>query len=124
VTAYPTLVEVLAVHDRMLQDFGGASGVRDPGALESALHRPRTGYYDDDVAEAAALLESLLVNHPFVDGNKRTAYAVTDIFLRLNGRRVVAATEDAYRLIIDVLAAGEGRFDRIESWLRAHVEAT
>jgi death on curing protein len=122
VTTYLTLVEVLAIHDRMLQDFGGASGVRDAGSLESALHRPRTGYYADEIAEAAALLESLLVNLPFVDGNERTAYAVADIFLRLNGWRVVAATDDAHQLVIDALAAAQGRFDVIESWLRAHVE--
>jgi len=121
VTSYLKLVEVLAIHDRMLQDFGGARGVRDAGALESALHRPRTGYYPDVVAEAAALLESLLVNHPFVDGNKRTAYAVADVFLRINGLRLVADTDDAYGLVIGVLELRTERFDRIERWLRDHV---
>jgi death on curing protein len=121
VTAYLTLVEVLAIHDRMLQDFGGASGVRDAGGLESAMHRPRTGYYADVVAEAAALLESLLVNHPFVDGNKRTAYAVADVFLRLNGYRLAADADDAYDLVIGVLERGADRFDRLERWLRDHV---
>lgn len=120
-TSYLKLVEVLAIHDRMLQDFGGARGVRDAGALESALHRPRTGYYPDVVAEAAALLESLLVNHPFVDGNKRTAYAVADVFLRINGLRLVADTDDAYGLVIGVLELRTERFDRIERWLRDHV---
>ena len=120
-TSYLKLVEVLAIHDRMLQDFGGARGVRDAGALESALHRPRTGYYPDVVAEAAALLESLLVTYPFVDGNKRTAYAVADVFLRINGLRLVADTDDAYGLVIGVLELRTERFDRIERWLRDHV---
>jgi death on curing protein len=121
VTSYLTLLEVLAIHDRLLADFGGAAGIRDPGGLESALFRPQTGYYDDIVAEAAALLESLLVNHPFVDGNKRTAFAVADIFLRLNGHRIVASTDDVYEAVVGGLEAGEGRFTRLESWLRAPI---
>jgi death-on-curing protein len=122
VRSYLSLLEVLAIHDRMLEEFGGAAGVRDAGALESALHRPRTGYYDDVVTEAAALLESLLVNHPFVDGNKRTAFAITDIFLRLNGHRIVADTDEAYDVIIEVLTSAEGRFDLLDAWLREHLE--
>lgn len=120
-TTYLTLLEVLAIHDRMLAEFGGASGVRDGGALESALHRPATGYYEDVVAEAAALLESLLVSHPFVDGNKRTAFAVADIFLRLNGHRIAAGTDDAYGAVIGALDAGEDRFTYLDTWLRAHL---
>lgn len=121
-TTYLTVLDVLVIHDRMLEDFGGARGVRDPGALEAALFRPATGYYDDVIAEAAALLESLLINHPFVDGNKRVAFAVADIFLRLNGYRIVATTDDAHHAIIDALASNDGRFDRLEGWLRDHVE--
>jgi death on curing protein len=124
VTSYLTLLEVLAIHDRLLADFGGAAGIRDPGGLESALFRPQTGYYDDTVAEAAALLESLLVNQPFVDGNKRTAFAVADIFLRLNGHRIVASSDDAYEAVVDALESSEGRFTRLEVWLRAHVVPT
>jgi death on curing protein len=124
VTSYPTLLEVLAIHDRLLVEFGGASRIRDPGGLESALFRPQTGYYDNVVAEAAALLESLLVNHPFMDGNKRTAFAVADIFLRLNGHRIVASSDDAYEAVVDALESSEGRFTRLEVWLRAHVVPT
>jgi death on curing protein len=124
VTSYLTLLEVLAIHDRLLADFGKAAGIRDPGGLESALFRPQTGYYDDTVAEAAALLESLLVNQPFVDGNKRTAFAVADIFLRLNGHRIVASSDDAYEAVVDALESSEGRFTRLEVWLRAHVVPT
>ena len=83
-----TVADVLAMHTMLIKRYGGASGLRDPGALEAALFRPQTGYYDDIVAEAAALLESLAINHPFIDGNKRIAFAAADVFLRINGRRV------------------------------------
>ena len=80
-TVYLTVVEVLAIHEDQIERYGGSAGVRDPGQLEAALFRPQTGYYEDVIAEAAALWESLSQNHPFVDGNKRTAFAVTYTFL-------------------------------------------
>jgi death on curing protein len=122
VTVHLTLLEVLAIHDRMLADFGGARGVRDAGALESALFRPVTGYYDDVIAQAAALMESLLINHPFVDGNKRTAFAAADIFLRLNGYRVVAPTDVAHEAVVGALAPDVRGCDHLDRWLRQHVE--
>ncbi len=82
---YLTVIDVLGLHAVLMQRYGGAMGVRDAGALEAALFRPQTGYYEDIVAEAAALMESLAINHPFVDGNKRIAFAATDVFLRING---------------------------------------
>ena len=78
---YPSVAEVLVAHSRLIEAFGGAPRVRDRGALESALARPQSGYYADIIQQAAALLESLSQNHPFVDGNKRTAIAVTAAFL-------------------------------------------
>jgi death on curing protein len=72
--AYITLEEALRIHEVLIREFGGAHGVRDLGLLESALLRPQTGYYADLIEEAAALWESLAMNHPFVDGNKRVAY--------------------------------------------------
>ena len=75
-TQYPSLDDVLVAHTRLIKAFGGAPGLRDLGALEAALARPRTGYYQDLIEEAAALLESLSQNHPFIDGNKRTAIAL------------------------------------------------
>ena len=80
---YLTVADVLSMHTVLMQRYGGAPGLRDPGALEAALFRPQTGYYEDIVAEAAALLESLAINYPFVDGNKRIAFAAADVFLRL-----------------------------------------
>lgn len=85
---YLTVADVLGMHTVLMQRYGGAPGVRDPGALEAALFRPQTGYYDDIVAEAAALLESLAINYPFVDGNKRIAFAAANVFLRINGWRL------------------------------------
>lgn len=67
---YPTLHEVLAIHAEAIKVYGGSNGVRDIGAIEAALFRPQSGYYADIIEEAAALMESLLINHPFVDGNK------------------------------------------------------
>ena len=80
-----TVADVLGMHTVLMQRYGGAMGVRDPGALEAALFRPQTGYYKDIVAEAAALLESLAINHPFVDGNKRIAAVLFLWFLDQNG---------------------------------------
>jgi death-on-curing protein len=85
VTSYPTVGEVIAVHARLIARFGGAPGIRDRGALESALARPQSGYYADLIQEAAALWESLSQNHPFVDGNKRVAVTTRAAFLRVNG---------------------------------------
>ena len=75
-----TVVEVLAIHADQIERYGGSQGVRDQGLLEAALFRPQTGYYAHLIEEAAALWESLAQNHPFIDGNKRTAFAVTYTF--------------------------------------------
>ena len=119
-TRYLTLVELLAIHDHLLDEFGGPTGVRDAGALEAALFRPQTGYYRDVVHEAAALFESLALNHPFVDGNKRVAFAATDVFLRLNGRGLAVDDSAAYGFIIEWLTSGSRSLDAVEDWLRTH----
>ncbi len=118
---YLTVVEVLAIHDALIRRYGGKSGVRDPGALESALYRPQTGYYADLVAEAAALLESLAINHPFVDGNKRVAFAVTDVFLRINGHRIRGSSGDIHAQLMGMFEAGTFDLAHLEPWLRARV---
>lgn len=79
------LDEVLRMHEMLLDEFGGTRGVRDPGLIESALLRPQTGYYADLIEEASALWESMAMNHGFIDGNKRTAYAAVETFLQING---------------------------------------
>jgi death on curing protein len=98
-TDYLTLPEVLAMHADQIERYGGSQGVRDHGLLESALYRPQTGYYADLVEEAAALWESLAQNHPFIDGNKRTAFAATYTFLAINGTQLTANAEDAYAFV-------------------------
>ena len=80
---YLEIGEAIAIHDVLIDEFGGSMGIRDEGALASAIMRPQLGYYDGLIEEAAALMESLANNHPFVDGNKRTAFAVTDAFSAL-----------------------------------------
>jgi len=88
---YPTLEEAVHLHGRLLERFGGRPGVRDLGLLESALARPRSGYYRSLSEQAAALLQSLVLNHCFVDGNKRMAFALAMTFLRDRSRpRLVA----------------------------------
>lgn len=115
-----TLVELLVIHDRMLEEFGGSPGIRDAGALESALFRPQTGYYSDVVEEAAALMESLIQNHPFVDGNKRVAFGAADVFLRLNGVVLQVEDAEAHDFIIGSMERGELDRERIDTWLREH----
>ena len=116
---YPSLHEVLAIHDVLIARYGGSAGVRDPGAVEAALFRPQSGYYNDIVEEAAALMESLLINHPFVDGNKRVAFAVCHVFLDINGYELNADAEWLHSRILAWLGQKEKRFANIVEDLRA-----
>lgn len=106
------------MHQRLIDEFGGPSGLRDRGLLDSALHRPRTGYYADVAEMAAAQFESLLINHPFLDGNKRVAFFATDVFLRLNGWRIAVEPEPAHAFLIGLLERRECNFDNLLQWLR------
>ena len=115
---YLTMVDVLGMHTILMQRYGGAGGIRDPGALEAALFRPQTGYYSDIIAEAAALLESLAINHPFVDGNKRIAFAATDVFLRINGWCLKRQPMVIHTEMLEMLEAGTFDIAHLEPWLR------
>ena len=119
-TRYPTVAETVAVHARLIARFGGSDGIRDRGALESALARPRSGYYGDLIQEAAALWESLSQNHPFLDGNKRVAVTVTAAFLRVNGYRLEFDDLDAFSFLTDLYETGRMRFEELDRWLRQH----
>ena len=110
--------EVLAVHERIIERFGGSPGVRDPGLLESALYRPRTGYYTDLAETAGALFESLLMNHPFIDGNKRVAFFATDVFLRLNGWRLDVEADAAHGFLTDLLDRNLCDYAHLLPWIR------
>lgn len=120
---YITIAEVEEIHRRVLLHAGGSPGVRDRGALESAVFRPQSGYYADLVEEAAALMESLTNNHPFVDGNKRTAFVAVNTFLKANGFQMRCTNEDAEQFFLSNLTKGTFRFPQIRDWLRKVIGA-
>jgi len=122
-TQYVTTADALFFHKQLIERYGGAPGIRDAGALESALHRPQTGYYDTIVHEAAALLESLVQNHPFIDGNKRTAFAVVDVFLRINGHNITADSAAVYDKFIKLLDQGAFDMEHLVPWLEEIAES-
>ena len=114
-----SLDEVLVIHQRLIEKFGGASSVRDRGLLESALYRPQSGYYEGLDRMATALFESLLLNHPFVDGNKRVAFFGADVFLRLNGWKFKVKAKAAYAFLTKRLEAGNCDFEHLLPWIRS-----
>lgn len=118
---YLTVPDVLTIHSILIQRYGGTHGIRDRGALESALFRLQSGYYVDIVSEAAALMESLTINHPFVDGNKRVAFAAADIFLRINGYQINCASMIIYTDMMQMFETGTFDLARLEPWLRKMV---
>ena len=118
---FPTIQEVIALHDALIEEFGGTLGTRDMGALESALLRPQMGYYDGLIEEAAAMLESLAMNHAFLDGNKRVAFAATDVFLGLNGHFIDCDSEEAYAYFMELFETNSFRFAQLRAWLEEHV---
>jgi len=113
--------EVLAIHARLIEVFGGRAGVRDAGLLESALHRPQTGHYADLAEMAAALFESLIINHPFVDGNKRAAFFATDVFLRLNGYSLDVDDEKASAFLTRLLDSHSCDFEHLLPLIRQNL---
>ncbi|MGF1618639.1 MAG: type II toxin-antitoxin system death-on-curing family toxin [Acidimicrobiia bacterium] len=121
---YLSVVEVITLHDILIDEFGGTDGVRDLGALEAAVFRPQTGYYDDPIAEAAALLESLIQNHPFLDGNKRTAVAAADVHLRMNGLELGGDSMAHHHYLITLMQKGDVDWRALYAWLRDNVDAS
>ena len=119
---YILVEDILAIHEDQIERFGGAHGIRDPGLLEAALFRPQTGYYETLIEAAAALWESLSQNHPFVDGNKRTAFAATYVFLAINGLAVTASDADSQTFILGLYDAGEVNFENLHSWLTSNTK--
>ena len=121
---YLTVDEVLIIHADQIECYGGSSGLCDSGQLQSALHRPQSGYYADVIAEAAALWESLSQNHPFVDGNKRTAVASTITFLGMNGIELIAEWDVTAEFVLGLYERGGLNFSNLEAWLRANTRAS
>ena len=114
--------EALAIHQLLIEEFGGATGIRDEGLLKSALERPfsrfgSTEFYPEDEQKAAAILESIVTNHPFIDGNKRTGYVLMRLLLLEFGKDIKASQEEKYGFVTDV-ASGQLSFDQIVVWIR------
>ena len=116
-TDYLAAAEVLAIHEDQIERYGGSAGIRDRGLLEAALFRPQTGYYANLLEEAAALWESLSQNHPFIDGNKRTAFAATYTFLAINGAQLTAGPVETQDFICGLYESRNFDFDRLNEWL-------
>jgi death-on-curing protein len=113
--------ELFEIHARLIERFGGEPGIRDPGLLESALFRPQTGYYEDLAEMGAALFESLIMNHPFVDGNKRIAFFATDVFFRLNGYKLEVNASEAHPFLIGLLETGKCNYENLLPWIRQSI---
>jgi len=116
-TLFLTLEELLDLHVQLIERFGGSGDVRDPGLLESALARPRSGYYASLSEQAAALMQSLAGNHAFVDGNKRVAFAATAVFLRMNGYALVVGADLAERFLVGDVIVARADVPKIAEWL-------
>lgn len=114
---------MLEIHAVLIDRYGGAEGIRDRGLLESVLYRPKTGYYADLVEMAAALFESLMNNHPFVDGNKRVAFFSTDVFLRLNGYKMVVESKAAHGFLMELFESNSCDLKHLAHWIRSVTKA-
>jgi len=121
-TEYVTTADALFFHKVLIERYGGSSGIRDIGALESALHRPQTGYYDSIPHEAAALFESLIKNHPFIDGNKRVAFAVVDVFLKINGYRITLDSKSIHDYMMALFEQHKFDIEHLAPWLQSIVQ--
>src|SRR6266849_4099687 len=119
---YLTVAEVYRMQHRLIELFGGLHGVRDKGAVEAAVFRPQTGYYNSLEEEAAALMESLANNHGFLDGNKRIAFTATDVFLRRNGFYIEVEGHEGNAFIRGSMERQESRFATILDWIREHIK--
>ena len=122
---YLSLVEIFELHEAIIASTGGARGIRDVGALESAVNQPRLTFdqvdlYPDLVSKAATLSFSLVMNHPFIDGNKRVGHAAMETFLVLNGSEIDADVDEQERLILDLAAVKLTR-EELTSWLNDHI---
>ena len=121
-TAFITIAEALELHKQLIKRFGGKKGIRDMGLLESSLMRPQTGYYKTLSQQAAALLQSLAQNHPFVDGNKRVAFAAMAIFLRMNNYKLITTADEGESFLVDNIIQDKISMEDISNWIEKHME--
>jgi death on curing protein len=113
--------DVIKIHELLIDQFGGSHGVRDENSLNSALNRPFATFdqqelYPEPVDKAAAILESIVTNHPFIDGNKRTGYVLARLLLLKSGLDIKATQEEKYEMVI-VVSKGEWKFEQIRNWM-------
>jgi death-on-curing protein len=118
---YLTVGEVLQIHHQQIDTYGGVHGIRDTGLVESAVFRPQIGYYNSIAEEAATLIESLGNNHPFLDGNKRVAFAAAHTFLLVNGCDLEVQPQAAYEFMMQSISTGKFRFGPILEWINNHI---
>ncbi|MBI2095677.1 MAG: type II toxin-antitoxin system death-on-curing family toxin [Candidatus Omnitrophica bacterium] len=121
---YLTLGELVEAHRVLLERYGGSAGMRDQGLLESAIHRPQASVFGKEAYptvfdKAAALCHSLLLNHPFIDGNKRVAFAACHLTLMMNGYSLTSSSIETYDFLIRVIK-NHPDWTEISSWLKAH----
>ncbi|MFL6213916.1 MAG: type II toxin-antitoxin system death-on-curing family toxin [Blastocatellia bacterium] len=121
-TRYLSKKNIVQMHYELIERFGGIHGIRDESLLESAVGRYQSGYYDDCIAEAAALMESLGGNHPFLDGNKRIATTAPFIFLNMNGYEALIDEEEAFAFITTLFESHEFSLSRLEPWIRSNTK--
>lgn len=122
------LSDALKIHRILIEKFGGSDGVRDLDSLESALNRPFATFdqkdlYPTPAEKAAAILESILINHPFIDGNKRTGYVFMRLILLEHGLDIAAEMEEKYKMVISA-SIGEVRFEAISQWIQSRLKVT
>lgn len=124
-TLFLTLEQILTVHTDQIERYGGSHGLRDLGLLESAIYRPQSTFGGEELYQtifdkAASLLHSLIANHPFVDGNKRTATASVLLFLKINGCNLVCGQEELVKFVLDI-SVKKFDLEEIASWIEKHV---
>jgi len=117
--------EVVSIHDKLIEEFGGSGGIRDKNLLDSALKRPfqtfnKKDLYPTPQSKAAAVIESILVNHPFVDGNKRTGYYLMRSILLCSELDIEAPEDERYEFVINI-ASGQLKFNQILSWIESRL---
>jgi death-on-curing protein len=122
-TLYLSVTEILELHRILIDQFGGSHGVRDHGLVESAAYRPQSGYYETLSVQAAALFHSFALNHAFVDGNKRVAFAAAAVFLSMNGYRLALTADDGEDFIVQKLIQDKVELEAIAQWLEARMRA-
>lgn len=118
--------QAIEIHEVVVKEYGGAKGIRDLRLLESALARPFQTFgsedlYPDLFTKSAAIGESIIINHPFIDGNKRTGYVLMESILRFGNIRINASNDDLYNFVISI-STGEKKFEEIVQWLRENTK--